>query len=503
MSEHTSTPDQPELSPADAIEPEPGVAGRPGIVIWFMRLVALVAVVAAVYLSAVTVTRGNVAGCAAGGLFDCDRVLESRWSTWLGMPVSVFGSLNYIIALLALCLVGPRRTVQSTAGPWSVLVLSTTLAAGAGTWFVLLQLFKLEQLCAYCLLVHGCGFVLFLFTWWQVISQRRLRLSLPGSAARVLAVRMAFVACLAVAGVVVGQVLVKPASYREYSLEDEPAFADNAPAGSWRDSLEVATDDLDTVDAQWAAEQGLPPIEDDDESKDDSSQSDMPASDVLANLPTDTDQFQPALDREITLYGGRAKFRLDKVPLVGPANAKHVIAMLFDYTCPACRKMHGFMTRAVPRYKGALAVAMLPLPLDSDCNHTVKHTNAQHFDACELAQMAVAVWDASPTRFAEYDQILTAHETPPGLATARSQAMLLVGQRNLEAAMKNDAFQKLINENIKIHERFRRKKIPIIVLKHHVLMGTKDTADELFKFLEDNLNLVPRSGTTTKHRTGR
>ena len=84
-----------------------------------------------------------------------------------------------------------------------------------------------------------------------------------------------------------------------------------------------------------------------------------------------------------------------------------------------------------------------------------------------------------------------------------SQPAVSQQMRNLEAAMKNEAFQKLINENIKIYERFRRKKIPIIVLKHHVLMGTKDTADELFKFLEDNLNLVPRSGTTTKRRTGR
>ena len=61
---------------------------------WAMRLLALAALCLSVYLSSLTLGTDAIAGCD-GSDAGCDEVLQSPWSQWLGVPVSVFGAAVY------------------------------------------------------------------------------------------------------------------------------------------------------------------------------------------------------------------------------------------------------------------------------------------------------------------------------------------------------------------------------------------------------------------------
>ena len=65
---------------------------HPGI-LFTVRVLTAAAIVAASYLVWVSLSRSAVAGCGPDS--SCDRVLHSRWSRWLGLPVSAIALLIY------------------------------------------------------------------------------------------------------------------------------------------------------------------------------------------------------------------------------------------------------------------------------------------------------------------------------------------------------------------------------------------------------------------------
>lgn len=92
-------------------------------------------------------------GCGPGS--GCDEVLGSRWSLWLGLPVSLFALGFYV--LLAVCILaiqsgrmdGAKWLPWLTAGAW---------AAGiAILWFVFIQAAVIGSFCVYCLTDHALG----------------------------------------------------------------------------------------------------------------------------------------------------------------------------------------------------------------------------------------------------------------------------------------------------------------------------------------------------------
>lgn len=58
------------------------------------------------YLVLTTLTAGAPIGCGAGS--SCDIIQSSRWSTLLGVPVSLFGFLLYLVIALIAGLGRPR-----------------------------------------------------------------------------------------------------------------------------------------------------------------------------------------------------------------------------------------------------------------------------------------------------------------------------------------------------------------------------------------------------------
>ena len=97
-----------------AVQPDKLDSSVDARVVWALRILCLVAISLSLYLAYTSLTGSQIAGCS-GDLVDCNSVLKTRWSSWFGIPVSVFAMNLYVLALAALWLcskhVGPRQII--------------------------------------------------------------------------------------------------------------------------------------------------------------------------------------------------------------------------------------------------------------------------------------------------------------------------------------------------------------------------------------------------------
>src|SRR5688572_33064532 len=115
---------------------------KPGILL-LVRVCALVALAVSAYLAYVTFTGSAVAGC--GPDTGCDKVLQSRWSKFFGLPVSVFAVLTYA-ALFALTFKLSRKVSPlAQRESWKFLLPLSVLIIASVLWFAALQVFVIKQ----------------------------------------------------------------------------------------------------------------------------------------------------------------------------------------------------------------------------------------------------------------------------------------------------------------------------------------------------------------------
>jgi len=119
------------------------------------RILLTAAMLAAGYLAWVAWNGGAVAGC--GQAADCDDVLGSKWSHWLGLPVSVPAVVVYAALLAATFAAGSTNPARQRLA-WRMVIVLAVAVAGAALWFTGLQMFVLHSYCRWCLAAHLCGF---------------------------------------------------------------------------------------------------------------------------------------------------------------------------------------------------------------------------------------------------------------------------------------------------------------------------------------------------------
>ena len=73
------------------------------------------------------------------------------------------------------------------------------------------------------------------------------------------------------------------------------------------------------------------------------------------------------------------------------------------------------------------------MPLDAKCNSSVRETDARFEHACELAELAMAVFKADRKAFPEFDIWLFESEMPRELVDARKKAEELVSTVSLDS----------------------------------------------------------------------
>lgn len=125
---------------------------------WPILILALIGLGLAGYLTGIAWYGEKAAFCAQGE--DCDIVLNSRWSTLLGLPTSLWGFLTYA-ALLGISLL--KRS--DTQWKWSVALSLFGMLYSA--YLTTISVTHLEATCPYCLTSLGLLTAIFLVTLYQ------------------------------------------------------------------------------------------------------------------------------------------------------------------------------------------------------------------------------------------------------------------------------------------------------------------------------------------------
>ena len=84
------------------------------------------------------------------------------------------------------------------------------------------------------------------------------------------------------------------------------------------------------------------------------------------------------------------------------------------------------------KYPGKLAVIVLPVPLERECNPHLPLGMKDHSNACRFAALALRIWRADRSKFAEFHQWLFEYHDQPYEA-AEAMAYSLVGADKIES----------------------------------------------------------------------
>ena len=170
----------------------------------------VMALVLSGYLGWVAISSTKVVGCGGDSIFNCNDVINSRWSRWLGIPVSLLAFGMYLMVLPALMTGSRSRTWTVRRTAWAVVTVFGLTAGLAALWFVSLQIFVLKHLCLWCLATHLCGgLIACLLIWTRPLGTR-------------ITLLLSLISLTGFAVLAGGQVLVKPATYNV--IEHEPTI---------------------------------------------------------------------------------------------------------------------------------------------------------------------------------------------------------------------------------------------------------------------------------------
>ena len=197
--------------------------------------------------------------------------------------------------------------------------------------------------------------------------------------------------------------------------------------------------------------------------------------------------------RTLRYLEGKITIDPTKVPIIGSPDAPVIVTKLFDYTCQHCRKTHFMLQQARNRFGDQLAIAVLPVPLDRQCNRFVRRANPNP-QACELARVGLAVWNTKPEMFPTIHDWLFSHSEPPTAEQARKRAGEVVGAAALERSLQSDSVRLQLHRCIETYGRAGLGAIPQLLFgAGYRLSGVPDSERELFAYFEDKLNLRPRT----------
>lgn len=195
--------------------------------------------------------------------------------------------------------------------------------------------------------------------------------------------------------------------------------------------------------------------------------------------------------RKIVFEGSGKIYDSSSLPRLGSLDARHVMVEYFDYQCPACQKMGGYLTALVERHPADICVLLLPVPLDPACNTALVANDAGHPGSCELTNIALAVWRANPAVFPAVHRTFLAYP-PTDRATAMAIAATHVPGAQLEAAMRDPWIGELIRADIVDWVSFslKTKKLPKLLIRDkRILHGLPSNESDFIRVMEGELGL--------------
>jgi protein-disulfide isomerase len=208
----------------------------------------------------------------------------------------------------------------------------------------------------------------------------------------------------------------------------------------------------------------------------------------------------PQLKREMTFLDGKVRINVYDEAVLGSPEAKYVVVELMDYTCPHCRKMHPHIREAMERYGDQLAIVIMPVPLELECNKRVTATDPLHRGACKLARLALAVAKIDPGAFIDYHNfLLSDEEKPPTSSQAVVRAFHLVPREQLSKLTSSPSLNSRIEKYQNLFQTLAAQHtskettfgLPVQIVGDTVLTGGTMTSEEMFEAWEKELGIKP------------
>ncbi len=454
------------------------MTARTKLLAGLITALALVALSLTTYLTWSSWQSEAIAGCNADGVVDCDLVLSSHWSRWLGVPVSLSGVIIYV-GVLSLCWPAAKK-------PWSLagtgLLFLSLSAAGAAVWFTSVQAFLLQSFCLYCLGVHTCGLLIAGLTLLLIqgrgaeevdygqlqallgvsnsseTAQQENRLVSPS---RFYPVVATVAAALGLALLMGGQVLFAPDSLVIESFAGEAAYE-----GEQEEAEDLAFE----------------PVSSDDE---------LVADHIGEDQTALSDASTGPLSRRFRFKGFQKPVSVSDFPLLGNPDASHIYLELLDYTCGHCRHLHPYIHATLDQYGAQVAILIHHVPLHARCNPNVLVNRPEKKNACDYSRLAIGVWKLAPEKFPEFHNWLMEGENPPSIVKARKRALSLVGQAILiDDALNADIGRRISSQCAVL--RNLKSGLPILLTERGMIRGVPKNSEEWSKFL--NSQLGPPAG---------
>ncbi len=195
--------------------------------------------------------------------------------------------------------------------------------------------------------------------------------------------------------------------------------------------------------------------------------------------------------RIVSFDGGRKSFDVASLPRLGSTDAKHVLVEYFDFQCPSCRIMSGYLSALVEKHPAKICVLLMPVPLDPVCNEAFLPGDVGHPDSCELTRIALAVWRENPDAYPALHRaflIDPALKVSDALALARKQ----VPRARLDAAMDDPWIDEIIQANVAdwVSLSAKTKHLPKLLIRDkRVLHGLPSGEADFIRVMEQELGL--------------
>lgn len=194
--------------------------------------------------------------------------------------------------------------------------------------------------------------------------------------------------------------------------------------------------------------------------------------------------------RLVSFMDGAKSYRLDQLPHLGTSNAEHVLVKYFDYTCEGCREVDGQLETIMAKYPGKLAVIVLPVPLERECNPHLPLGMKDHSNACRFAALALRIWRADRSKFAEFHQWLFEYHDQPYEA-AEAMAYSLVGADKIES-VDTSWVEAMLKQNVADYKMLLKDTpvMPKILLGgSQIMQGKAKDTGTLERLLQQNPGL--------------
>lgn len=209
---------------------------------------------------------------------------------------------------------------------------------------------------------------------------------------------------------------------------------------------------------------------------------------------------QAGFAHEAAYFSGRSQNSLpvidyNRAPVIGSPAAPYVVQLLFDYQCPHCQKIYFMLNEAVRRYKGKLAFALCPAPLNTQCNPYIPQDAAAFKNSCELTRIGLKVWVAKPGTFAAFENWMFTFESgdkwhPRSLEAARAKAVELVGKEKFDDIVGDDWVQQYMQTCIQIYgQTIQTGKggIPKLIFGSRWVIPEPDNEEDFMMILQKSL----------------